>query len=298
MSILLFADAYSTERSWGVELPAVTVAAPSGGTASIAEVASLRDTIIAKKAVVSFANLPAATGARAGRFGPVTITTSGAASTFSGSAFALIGHTMPARTRVEWSFGALSSPPADVLVGQDFNRARRGVSQSAAFYEPSMASGGYLTSTATPDQQAKISLYLPFGTGQFSIGRLFIGHAVDITRQLRADVQDGAADYAAAGLSKDAQSGRQRGVARSMALNLYVRPGAELQGIGRTWTAAQLAAQLAADPFCVFWPGATLAAPTPNTGDRLIHAVARQPITITDARANAQEVSLSLLEAL
>ncbi len=274
MSALVYADWYAASPD------TLVWSAPNGGSVSVADVAALKDPILAKPAIVSYSGLPAVSG----RYGPVRARVDSPSPLgWTGNAIVLCACTIPNASRIEidsW----LINPSSHVLAAENFGSTRPGMARHIVVYNPARA----LAESSSNTAKTAIHFFMPTPAGSFSIGRWFMGQMADITSALLGPINDSAVDFAARGVSRSRDvRARPRGVGRRFELPLIQRGALPI--IGGSIRMVELLDRIGASTHVVFWPDATLAAGGPATHQRLLYGLFEKDVTV--AHAGADEFS-------
>lgn len=298
MNAALILDSYGGPRVPYGSLSDAVFSTPGGGFVTVTNAATLRDPVASKVATVAWFSLPrVASGPNTGYHGPVRISVTGPTRMWSGNAWALVNTTLPAHTRVEQAWGATPGTPA--AVGGPFLEPMRGIQRSLAFSLQAQAAPGYLGGVLTATNSTlQLDFYLPFGRGEFTVGRLFIGAMVRLGAVLSSERNLGAVDYAPDGRAvSGATARRSRGVARTRDLILEPNtPNPTLATDGGTALGLPVFLDLVGtNSHVVLAAGAVNALPR-GDGAECIHGLFRGQVELAGGRANRQSSRLRFVE--
>lgn len=144
----------------------------------------------------------------------------------------------------------------------------------------------------------EIDFFLPTPAGSFTLGRLFVGQAIDITSALLGSINDSAVDFAARGVSlADDVRCRPRAVGRRIQLPLIQRGAVPIVGGGQA-TLLDTLDSIGAAEHVVLWPEATLAAGGPVTHERMVYGLIERDLQINHVTANEVEATAVLYETM
>jgi hypothetical protein len=297
MNSALILDCYGGPRLGYGSLGDAVFTAPSGGTVTVTNAANLRDPVAAKTATIAWAQLPrVAAGANAGYYGPVRIEVTGADRLWSGNAWALVNTTLPARCRIEQEFS--TGPGAVDYVGGPFLEPVTGVQRCLAFSSQSQAFAGYLGNITGTSYTLTINIYLPFGSGRFALGRLFIGQMASLGSLLSAERSYGAIDYSPRSQTVAGNVARRlRGTARTRSMTLSPTFGSPNvptdSGVALILpTFLDLVGTSSHVVLCAGAPGAT----PRGDGPECMHGLFRGAVELTSRPGNRQGAKLAFVE--
>lgn len=271
MSALIYSDWYAASPD------TMVWSAPNGGSVSVADIAALKDPVLAKPATISYSGLPAS----GGRYGPIRARVDAPSSLgWTGNAIVLCACTIPDAARIEIDSWVIS-PTSHVLAAENFGSARPGMARHIVVFAPSRALGESGTNVA----RTSVHFFMPTPAGSFQIGRWFQGQMVDITSALLGAVNDEAVDFAARGVgrSRDVRA-RPRGVGRRFSLPMIQR--GTLPVIGGAQKLLDVLDRIGASTHVVFWPEATLAGGGPAVHQRLLYGLFEKDLSVAHAGAD------------
>lgn len=299
MRTLIFADSYGGAALLYGGLGDAVFTAPSGGTVTVANAANLRDPIAGRVATIAHASLPrVASGANIGLFGPVQIEVAGPDWAWSGTNAAFVNTTLPARARVERAFDSSASGYTYQHAGGPFLEPMPGVARNLVFkahdnggftFVGYLGGNGGFTGTV---MTMRLQIYLPFGTGSFTIGRLFIGAAYSLASAgLLSGRNDGAVDYTPrADAIRGSSARRLRATRRTRALNLA--PPATLTD---ALALPLILDYVGSNQHVLIAPGQSLDAPV-GDAPATLYGLLKAPLTVQAAAADRQSAALQFIE--
>lgn len=297
MNSALILDCYGGPRLGFGSLGDAVFSAPAGGTVTVTNAANLRDPVAAKVATIDWALLPrVVAGANTGYYGPLRIEITGVDRLWSGNAWALVNTTLPARTRIEQEFS--TAPGALEHVGGPFLEPVAGIQRCLAFSSQSQAFAGYLGNLTGTSRTLTINIYLPFGSGRFTAGRLFVGAMVSLGSLLTAERSYSAIDYSPRAQTVAGNAARRlRGTARTRALTLSPTLGSPVvttdAGVGLILpTFLDL---VGTSSHVVLCAGAVAAVPR-GDGPECMHGLFRGAVELTSRPGNRQASKLAFVE--